>query len=84
LPQVCRGDVEVQVNVECEEHYSQNASPKVECTLESFVVAAMWEEAVGNCLQSSVAAIRNQHPYVINYVSAKSGKIFNFRKKNFF
>ena len=31
-----------------------------------------------------VDAIRNQHPYVINYVSAKSGKIFDSREKKFF
>ena len=33
--------------------------------------------------RSKVDAIRNQHPYVINYVSAKRGKIFNSRGKKF-
>ena len=36
------------------------------------------------CVPVKVGVIRNQHPYVIDYVSAKSGKIFNFRKKKIF
>ena len=32
-------------------------------------------------LLSKVDAIRNQHPYVIDYVSAKSSKIFGSREK---
>ena len=30
---------------------------------------------------AKVDAIRNQHPYVINYVSTKRGKIFDSREK---
>jgi hypothetical protein len=34
--------------------------------------------------RDKVGDIRNQHPYVINYVSAKSGKIFDSREIFFF
>ena len=36
-----------------------------------------------NVILVKVGAIRNQHPYVIDYVSAKTCKIFDSRKKNF-
>jgi hypothetical protein len=50
----------------------------------------LWEAATAICdaitakPRFKVDAIRNQHPYVINYVSAKRGKIFDSREKKIF
>ena len=38
-------------------------------------------QQIKKCNQSKVGTIRNQYPYVINYVSAKKHKIFGFQRK---
>jgi hypothetical protein len=36
---------------------------------------------VTHCKSAKIADTRNRHPYVISYVSAKSGKMFGLKKK---